>query len=80
MRNKPTIGLDDHDSLTAMRKRQAAIGLRMQRIALIALAELEQKVARGEPLRMTAKDAQSMLDIGLRLEREGLGNPKKKPN
>jgi hypothetical protein len=41
--------------------------MRMMRIALYALQELEEKIARGEPLNMGADDVQKMLDAAAKL-------------
>jgi hypothetical protein len=59
--------IDDYDSIADMRRRQADIGLRMQRIALHALEELEHKVASGQSLNMTADEAKVMLDAAMKL-------------
>jgi hypothetical protein len=78
--------VDSPEQRMQMRKRHAAIGLRMQAVALRALEELEQKVAAGKPLNMTAEDAEKLRDAGAKLEREALGGDPsdldslKKPN
>jgi hypothetical protein len=71
--NKRVPGLDDAESIEAMRRRHLSIGLRMQRVAIIALEEWERKVAAGEPLGLSAEDARTLLDAGAKLEREALG-------
>lgn len=45
----------------------------MQAIAVRALEELEQKVAAGQPLNLSADDAKILLDAGSKLERRALG-------
>jgi len=52
-----------------MRRRHLAIALRMQAVATHALQELEQKIAHGQPLNMTADEAQKLRDAGLELEK-----------
>ena len=59
--------LNDYDSIADMRRRHAEIGMRMMRLALYALQELEEKIARGEPLNMGADDVQKMLDAAAKL-------------
>ena len=73
-----TLGLDDPDSLIEMRRRHLAIALRMQKLACIALAELEAKVVSGQKLDMSAADARTLLDAGAKLERDATG--KKEPD
>jgi hypothetical protein len=75
-----TPGFDDAESILAMRRRHAEIGMRMQRVALHALAELEAKITSGQPLEMSAQDAKALLDGGEALERSAkvskkLGKP-----
>jgi hypothetical protein len=71
--DKRVPGLDDTDSVVAMRRRHLSIGLRMQALACIALEELEAKVAAGQPLGLSAEDAKALLDAGAELERAALG-------
>jgi hypothetical protein len=66
-------GLDDHESLESMRKRHLLIGLQMQKIAAIALQELADKAASGQPLGLSATEAKSLMDVGTELERGALG-------
>lgn len=68
-----TLGLDDPQSILEMRKRHLELGLRMQRLACIALEELEVKVKTGQKLDMSAKDAKMLLDEGAKMERAALG-------
>jgi hypothetical protein len=71
-----------------MRQRQAEIGRRALAIVDVALRELEQKIARGEPLNMTCADALKLRDVGRELlersaEKEPDGDapiPPTKPN
>ena len=65
--------VDSPNQRTQMRKRHASIGLRMQAVALRALEELEQKIAAGQPLNLSAHDARTLLDSGAKLERVALG-------
>lgn len=83
--DKRTPGLDDAETIIAMRKRHLAAGLRMQAVALRALEELEQKIAAGEPLGITAEDAKTLSSAGEQLERDAFRGKKpddggKKPN
>lgn len=87
--DKRTPGLDDVESIIAMRRRHLELGLRMQRLACVGLAEWEAKIASGQKLEMSAADAKALLDAGMELERAALGKkesddapePKaKKPN
>jgi len=71
--DKRTPGLDDAESIIEMRQRHLSIGLQMQRLACIALEELEAKVKVGEPLNLTADDAKALLSAGEQLERDALG-------
>jgi hypothetical protein len=71
--DKHITGLDDADSIEEMRRRHLSIGLRMQAIAVRALEELEQKVAAGQPLGLSAEEAKALLDAGAELERSALG-------
>jgi hypothetical protein len=64
---------DSPEAIVQMRKRHLSIGLRMQAVAVHALEELEQKVAAGKPLNLSAEDAKTLLDAGAKLEREALG-------
>jgi hypothetical protein len=65
--------LDDPESILAMRRRHAEIGMRMQAVALHALEELERKVVSGQPLGLSADDAKTLLDAGAALERAAMG-------
>jgi hypothetical protein len=73
MTDKRTPGVDDYESIEAMRKRHLLIGLQMQKIAVYALQELEAKAASGQPLGLSAEDAKTLLDAGSALERAALG-------
>ena len=75
MANDPILGLDDADSILEMRRRQLDIALRMQRIGLAALAELEAKAKAGEPLNLSAEGARTLVDAGTELERAALKKP-----
>src|SRR5277367_3748952 len=67
-RNLRELSMDDDvsfDGIIArreMRQRQAEIGRRALAIVDVALRELEQKIARGEPLNMTCADALKLRD------------------
>jgi hypothetical protein len=77
------VAFDSPEAITAMRRRHLELGLRMQRVAIAALEELEQKVAAGKPLGLTGEDAEKLLDAGAKLEREAMGgdlDSLKKPN
>jgi hypothetical protein len=74
--NKRTPGVDDEESIQAMRKRHLLIGLQMQKIAAIALQELADKAAAGQPLGLSATEAKSLMDAGTELERAALGEKK----
>jgi hypothetical protein len=67
------VDFDSPEQQLAMRKRHAALGLRMQSIAIQALEELEQKLAAGKPLNLTREDAKTLLAAGAKLERTALG-------
>jgi hypothetical protein len=67
------IDVDSPEQRMAMRRRHVLIGRRMQAVALRALEELEAKVAAGQPLRLSARDAKSLFDAGAKLERAALG-------
>src|ERR1035441_7416959 len=71
--DKRVPGLDDTDSVVAVRRVSRAIGLRMQALACIALEELEAKVAAGQPLGLSAEDAKALLDAGAGPQRGGPG-------
>lgn len=71
-------GLSDAESIIAMRRRHLELGLRLQRLAIIALEEWEQKVKAGKPLDVSVEDARTLLATGKELERSGLG--KKEPD
>ena len=82
---------DSPEARLAMRKRHVELGLRLQRIALYAIEELERKAADGEPLGLSAEDAEKLLDVGRKLEclaaggnkpdaDDGAPIPSKKPN
>jgi len=62
------IDVDSPEQRIAMRKRHLEIGLRMQRVAITALEELEQKIAAGKPLGLTGEEAKVMFDAGRALE------------
>jgi hypothetical protein len=66
-------GLDDAASIIEMRQRHLDVALRMQRVAVRAIEELEQKLARGEPLNLSAEDAKTLLNASAKLERSALG-------
>jgi hypothetical protein len=71
--NKRIPGVDDEESIQAMRKRHLLIGLQMQKLAAIALAELDAKAAAGQPLGLSATEAKNLMDVGTELERGALG-------
>jgi hypothetical protein len=58
-----------------MRQRQAEIGRRALAIVDVALRELEQKIARGEPLNMTCADALRLRDVGRELLERSASEP-----
>jgi hypothetical protein len=67
------VAFDSPEAITAMRRRHLELGLRMQRVAIAALEELEQKVAASKPLGLTAEDAKTLFDAGAKLEHAALG-------
>jgi hypothetical protein len=67
--------LDSPQAIRAMNQRQAKLGALAQKIALAGLRELEKKMEQGQPLNMSAADAEDLLDVGLRLERTARGVP-----
>jgi hypothetical protein len=71
-----TVGLDDPESIIAMRRRHVEIALRMQKLACIGLAEWEAKLASGQKLDMSAADAKALLDVGMELERAAIDGKK----
>ena len=75
-KDERTPGLDDAESIIEMRQRHLSIGLRMQKLALLALEELEAKAAAGKPLNLTTEDAYVFLSAGEQLERDALGGKK----
>lgn len=64
---------DSPEQRRAMRRRHAELGVRMQRIAVAALEELERKMASGEPLNLTRAQAETLRSAGEKIEREALG-------
>jgi proline dehydrogenase len=60
-----------------MRRRHLELGLRMQAVASAALQELEEKIAAGRPLNLSREDAETLRDVGAKLEREALGEKKR---
>ena len=73
--DKQPFDLDSPQAIREMNERQAKLGMLAQKVALAGLAELEQKLATGSPLNMTATEAEQLLDVGLRLERSSRGVP-----
>ena len=67
------IDVDSSEQRLAMRKRHVELGRRMQRVATVALAELEAKIAAGQPLGLNREDASALLDAGAKIERAALG-------
>jgi hypothetical protein len=59
--------MKDYDAIAEMNHRQAEVGMLMQRIAVHALVELAAKIARGEPLDMSASEVKKMLDAAAKL-------------
>jgi hypothetical protein len=64
---------DSPAARAAMRKRQAQFGRMMMMIAAVGLRELEQKIASGQVLDMSAEDARKLYESGARLERAAIG-------
>ena len=61
------IPFDDYDAIREMNRRQAEVGMLMQKIAVHGLVELAAKVARVESLDMSASDVKKMLDAAAKL-------------
>jgi len=81
--NSEAPDFDSHEARAAMRRRHVELGLRLQAVANYALAELERKVAAGQPLNMNREQAETLRDAGEKIEREALGDGPgdlKKPN
>jgi chromosome condensin MukBEF ATPase and DNA-binding subunit MukB len=75
------VDVDSAEQRLAMRRRQAQLGIRMQRVAIAALEELERKVAAGQPLGVIREQAEKMLAAGQKIERAATaGDPPKTPN
>jgi hypothetical protein len=76
--DKRTPGLDDPESIASMRHRHVRLGMRMQALGALALEQLEKKAKAGEPLNLSAEDAKTLHDGGLKLESEALGEKEPK--
>jgi hypothetical protein len=74
------ITFDNPAAVREMRRRHASIGRRALAIVDVALRELEQKVARGEPLDMKLEDALALREIGMKMSHEADGDPPPPPN
>ena len=61
---------DSPEAISAMHRRQAAVGKLAQEVALHGLRELKAKIEQNEPLDMTAGEALDLLTVGMRMERE----------
>jgi hypothetical protein len=62
--------VNDPSEIAKMKERHLSMGLRMQALAARALQELEAKAASGQPLNLGEKDAQTLFDAGVKLERD----------
>ena len=61
---------DDLDSIQAARavqKRHLRMAQRLEELAIRGMEEMQRKVARGEPLNMSASDAKALLDLSRKL-------------
>ena len=59
----------------ALRQKQAELGMLAQSLGERALAELQSKVDRGEPLNLTVRDIVALVTEGANLERQARGVP-----
>jgi len=85
-----TKSFDSAEARREMRRRHLELGLRLQRVALCALAELEAKIADRQPLNLTREQAHTLMVAGREMERQAMGGepeagddapiPPKKPN
>lgn len=73
------ITFDNPAAVREMRRRHASIGRRALAIVDVALRELEQKVACGEPLDMKLEDALALREIGMKMSHQADGDPPPPP-
>jgi hypothetical protein len=59
--------LDSRERSRAMQQRHVQIVLRLQDLVIRALEEMEQKIAEGKPLNLTAGECKALLDVGRKL-------------
>lgn len=59
----------------ATRESRAELGMLAQSIAEQGLAELQQKIERGEPLNLTVEQIIALVTAGAELERRARGEP-----
>jgi hypothetical protein len=71
--DKQPFDLDSPQAIREMNERQARLGRLAQEIALAGLAELRRKLQQGQPLNLSAGDAEDLLKVGLRMERAARG-------
>lgn len=57
----------------AMRRRQAEAGVLLQEVATEGLAELERRMARGQPLNLSVDQICRLAEVGSRIERKARG-------
>jgi hypothetical protein len=80
------ITFDNPAAVREMKHRHASLGRRALAIVDVALRELEEKIARGEPLNMERADALALREVGEKMVREALEHeadapiPPPKPN
>jgi hypothetical protein len=65
--------LDSPEQRRAMQKRHVQMVLRLQALVIRALEEMEQKVAAGQPLNLTADECKTLLDVGRKLAPWAMG-------
>lgn len=81
------VAFDNPATIREMRRRHAAIGRQALAVVSAALAEWEQKIARGEALNLTPDDIEKLREIGAKMAAEDSGHeadapppPPHKPN
>jgi hypothetical protein len=69
------IMFDSPPAIREMKQRHAALGRRTLAVVSAALAEWEQKIARGEALNLTPDDIEKLREIGAKMSHEADGDP-----
>jgi hypothetical protein len=71
---------DSPEAISAMHRRQAAVGKLAQEVALHGLRELKAKIEQNVPLNLSVGEAMDLLSVGMRMERDAKESEERQPS